>query len=133
VPSPPATRIERVLAKGGQAALEHAGIELVGFAIDVHVAARKVRPHQRVPALDHPHGEVVDERVLGAAQGRDLEPRRREEGARVDASAVRGIEYDRPAPLGRFDDLERGIEFVVRFGHDENGWPHLTGSGWMRP
>ena len=121
------------IGEGGQAALEHAGIKLVGFAIDVHVAARKVRPHQRVTALHHAQGELVDERVLGAPQGRDLEPGRREESPRVNATAVRRIEDDRPAPLARFDDLERRIEFVVRFGHVENGWPHLTGTGWMRP
>ena len=62
------------IGKGGQAALEHAGIELVRLAVDVHIAARKVRPHQRVSALHHAGGKLVDERILGAAQRRDLEP-----------------------------------------------------------
>ena len=105
------------IGEGGQAALEHARIELVGLAVDVHVAAREMRPHQRVAALHHAEGELVDEGILGAAQGREIEPGRREESARIDAAAVRRIEHDRPAPLGRLDDLERRIEFVVRFGH----------------
>ena len=60
-----------------------------------------MRPHQRVAALDDAQGKLIDEAVLGAAQRRHIEPRRGEESARIYASTVRRIEYDRPAPLGR--------------------------------
>ena len=73
------------IGEGGQPPLEHARIELVGLAVDVHVAAREMRAHQRIAALDDAERKLVDEAVLGAPQRRHIEPRRGEEGARIDA------------------------------------------------
>ena len=117
MPSPPATRIERVLAKEGSRPVEHARIELIGLAVDVHIAARKMGAHQRIAAPDHADDQLVHEGVLGAAQRRQIQPRRRQEGARIDASAVRRIEHDRPAPFGRLEDFEGRVELVFQFGH----------------
>ena len=100
------------IGEGRQASLEHARIEFVGFAIDVHVATREVGAHQRIAARDHPGREFVDEGVLGTAQGGEVEAGGGEEGARIDAPAVRGIEQDRPAPVERLLDFERRIEFL---------------------
>ena len=83
------------IGEGGQPALEHARIELVGLAVDVDIAAREMRPHQRIAALDHAGDQFVDEAVLGAAQRREIEPRHRQEVARIDRAAVRRIEQHR--------------------------------------
>src|SRR5262249_58514562 len=72
------------IGEGGQAAVEHARVELVRLAVDVDVAARKVRPHQRMAAPGHAGDQLVDEGILGTAQGREIEPRRRQEFARID-------------------------------------------------
>src|SRR5271157_1199271 len=42
------------IGKGRQPALEHARIELIGLAVNVHVAARKMGAHQWIAALNHP-------------------------------------------------------------------------------
>ena len=111
----------------GQAALEHARIELVGLAVDVDIAARKMRAHQRITAPDRADHQLVHEAVLGAPQGRDIEPRGGQECARIDASAVWRIEHDRPAPGGRLENLEGRIELVFRFGH---GSGRISDVGW---
>ena len=77
-----------------------------------------MRPHQRVATPDHAGNQLVDEGVLRTAQGREIEPRRQQELARIDASAVRRVEQERPAALRRLYGLERGIEFVLDFQHD---------------
>jgi len=59
----------------GQAAVEHARIELVGLAVDVDIAAREMRPHQRIAALNDAESKLVHKTVLGAAKGRQVEPR----------------------------------------------------------
>ena len=84
------------IGEGGQAALEHARIELIGLAVHVHEAAREMRAHQRIAVLHHAGDQVVDEAVLRPAQGGDIEPRDRQEGARIGRAAVRGIEQHRP-------------------------------------
>ena len=77
-----------------------------------------MRPHQRMAARDHAGDQFVDEEILRAAQRRKVEPRGQEEVARIDPAAMRGVEQDRAAAFGRFDRLERGVEFVLDFQHD---------------
>src|SRR5262249_29796724 len=77
-----------------------------------------MRAHQRVAARHDTGDQFVDKRVLGTAQRGEIEPRRREEFARIDPPAVRGIEQDRAAAHGRLVRLERGIELVLDFQHD---------------
>jgi hypothetical protein len=67
------------LANDGQPAVEHARVEFVRLAVDVDIAAREVRPHDRVAARHHAGDQVVDEGILGAAQRRQIEPRGQEE------------------------------------------------------
>ena len=105
------------IGEGGQTALEHARIELVGLAIDVDKAAREMRAHHRKAALDHAGDQVVDEAVLGAAQRLDIEPRRAEEVARIGGTTMRRIEHHRSRARRRFDDLEGRVKFVADFTH----------------
>src|SRR5262249_35782515 len=65
----------------------------------------------------HAERQLVDEGILGAPQGRHVEPRCRQKGPRVHASAVRGVEHDRALPIGRLEDLEGRVELVFQFGH----------------
>ena len=44
---------------GRQFAVEHAGIELIGLAIDVEPGAREMRPHQRGPQRHHRQEQFV--------------------------------------------------------------------------
>jgi hypothetical protein len=105
------------VGEGGQPALEHARIELVGLTVNVHIAARKVRPHQGVAVRDDAADELIDEGVLGTAQGRDVQAGRAQEGARIDATAVRRIEHRRTAPFARLENLEGRIELVFCLVH----------------
>jgi hypothetical protein len=72
-----------------------------------------MRPHHRVAARDYTEDQFVDERILRTAQRREIEPRCGKELARIDVPAVRGIEDNGSAPLGRLVDLERRVEFVL--------------------
>ena len=65
------------VGEGRQPALEHARVELVGFPVDVDEAAREMGPHQRMAALHDAEQQFVDEAVLRAPQGREVEPHRR--------------------------------------------------------
>src|SRR3974390_360723 len=62
------------VGKGWQTALEHARIELVGLAVDVHVAARKMGAHQWIASADHPDDKLVHEGILGTAQRSQVQP-----------------------------------------------------------
>jgi hypothetical protein len=77
------------IGERGEPAFEHARVEFVRLAVDVDIAAGKVRAHQRVSAPHDAQAELVDEAVLGAAQRRDLESRGGQERARIDAPTVR--------------------------------------------
>src|SRR5262245_38155476 len=76
-----------------------------------------MRPHQRVAVRDDALDELVDERILGAPQRPDIGPRGGQEGARIDAAAMGGIENRRAAPLNRLENLEGGIELVFDVVH----------------
>ena len=106
------------IGERGQPAVEHARVEFIGLAVDVDIAAREMRPHQRIAARHHARDQIVDEGILRAAQRRQIEPRGQQEGARIDAPAVRRIENQRPAALRGLDGLERRIEFVLDVQHD---------------
>ena len=62
-----------------QPAVEHPRIEFVGLAVDVDIAAREMRSHDRVAARDHAGDQFVDEAILGAAQRRQVEARGQQE------------------------------------------------------
>src|SRR5215213_5757512 len=89
-----------------QPAIEHARIELVRLAVYIHVTAWEVGSHQRVPAFHHPGQQIVDERILGAPQGRELKAGGLQEGGRINPSAVRRVEYDRGPAGARLEHLE---------------------------
>ncbi len=121
------------IGEGGQAAVEHARIELVGLAVDVNEAAREMGAHQRIAALDDAGDQIVDEAIFGTAQACPVPAAKCEELARIGRAAMGGIEQDRAGAFGRLDDLERRIELVARrrswrtetlaLGYQcENGW-----------
>ena len=49
------------IGEGRQPAVEHPRIEFVGLAVDVDIAAREMRPHQRMAARDDAGDQLVDE------------------------------------------------------------------------
>ena len=117
------------IGERGQAAVEHARVELVGLAVDVDIAAREMRLHHRMAARGDAGDQVVDKTVLGAAQRRQIEPRRQQEGARIDPPAMRRVEQDRATALLRLDRLEWGIKFVLDFQHEAWGLLGAKGPG----
>src|SRR6516164_4596789 len=52
------------IGKGRQTSLEHPRIELIGFAVDVHVTAGEMRAHHRVAAFNDAEHEFVDKGVF---------------------------------------------------------------------
>ena len=113
------------IGKGGQAALEHARIELIGLSVHVDETAREMGVHQRVTLADHAGHQLVDEAVLGAPQGGDLQPGHRQEGARVDRAAVGRVEQHRAGASARLHDLERRVQLVAAVVHG-------CGARWAR-
>ena len=111
------------IGEGRQPAVEHARVEFVRLAVDIDIAAREVRPHQRMATPDHAGDQLVDEGVLGTAQGRQIKPRRQQEFARIDAAAMGRVEQDGATAFARLKRLERGIEFVLDFQHGARSVP----------
>ena len=99
-----------------QPAVEHARVELIGLAVDVDIAAREVRPHQRIAARHHARDQFVDEAVLGAPQASARSSRDALQERRADRSRPLCGELNTTGPRQslRLDDLERRIEFVLR-------------------
>ena len=62
------------VGEGREPALEHPGVELIGFAVHIHVAAWKVGTHHGVATSHHASHELVDEGVLRASQSSEIEP-----------------------------------------------------------
>ena len=82
VPSPPATRAERILAKDGTGSMEHARVEFPRLAVHVDIGAREIGRDQR-RAQRHRAGEkLVDKAVLRAADSGRVEPGHRQEARR---------------------------------------------------
>lgn len=69
-------------------AFEHAGIELVGLAIDVQIGAREIRFEKRRADLRCRREQLVDEMIFGAANLVRIEPCRFQEGDGVAAAAM---------------------------------------------
>ncbi len=109
------------IGKGGQAAIEHARVELVGLAVDVDIAAREMRTHQRVSAFHHAQKQLVDERILGAPQRREIEPRGDQKVGGIDPPTMRRIENDRAAPFFRLENFEGRIELIFWRVHSGGG------------
>jgi hypothetical protein len=72
-----------------------------------------MHPHERVPARHDTGDQVVDEAVFRAAQRREVELGRFEEGPRIDPPAMGGIEHHGRAGLLRLEDFEGGVEFCL--------------------
>src|SRR5947208_10818287 len=96
---------------------EHARIEFVRLAVDVDIGARKVDPDHRKTAIAQATDQLVHERILGAAQRGQIDPRRVEEIVRIDRAGVRRVENDRRQPRGWLHDLERRRQFAIKLGH----------------
>ena len=61
--------------------------------------------------------------VFGAAQGRQVDSRGRQEFVRIDRAGMRRVEDDRRTPMRRLHDLERGRQLAIKLGH--RGAPSL--------
>ena len=61
VPSPPATRAERMLAKDGTGSANMRGIEFPRLAVDVEIGARKIRGQQRRAERHGAAEQLVDD------------------------------------------------------------------------
>jgi len=70
-------------------------------------------------APDNPQQQFVDKRVFGSAERRDVKPGGGQEGARIDAPAMGGVENYRPTQLGRLDNLEGWIELLFYVTHEK--------------
>jgi hypothetical protein len=97
--------------------VEHARIELIGLAVHIDETARKMRAHDRIAAFHDPEDQFVDEGILRSAQRREIQPRRGEKVPRIDPSAMWRVEQHRAAQSLRLEDLESGIQLVVKFRH----------------
>ena len=97
----------------GKRPVEHARVEFERLAIEVEKRARKARPEQRRAERHARQKQLVDERVLGAAQGQRVEPRGGEERARVARAGMRRIEHQRRDQARRLDHLERRLNVRV--------------------
>ncbi len=105
------------IGEGRQAAVEHARVELIGLAVHIDIAARKMSPHQRIAMPDHPGHQLIDETVLGTAQSRDIEPGLAQERRRIGRTGMGRIEQGWAPAGGRFDDVEGRVEIVLNFTH----------------
>jgi len=99
------------IGEGGQAALEHARIELVRLAVDVKERARERRMQQRRAKPGNGQEQLVDEIVFRPPQTRQIEPTLIEKTRRVAAPRMRTVEDERRGQSLRLDDLERLIGF----------------------
>ena len=70
-PHPRRTRVDEF----GQRVGEHRRVELLGFAVDVEIGARKPRREQRRAETRRRGENLVDKGVFRAAQGQRVEPR----------------------------------------------------------
>jgi hypothetical protein len=91
----------------GPVAVEHRGVDLGGVAVGVEVAARKERLDPRHAQLGREVVELLDVRVLGAAQRGQLAHGAEVVG--VDGAAVRGVEHQRRMP-GNARHLGAGLD-----------------------
>src|SRR6202045_5159546 len=80
--SPRDTQRARI-GESRQPSLEHARVQLVGFAIEVEIGARKPRLDEGRAQRRNPAEQSIDESVLRAAQPSFVEPRGLEKTARV--------------------------------------------------
>jgi hypothetical protein len=100
------------VGEGRQAAVEHARIEFIGLAVHIHHRARKMRPEQRHAALDHALEQGIDIGILGAPQGRQVEPDLLQEAWRIDTAGMRRVEHHRSDQNIRFERLESRVEIA---------------------
>ena len=97
---------------GGQRVGEHRRVELPRLAVRIDIGTRKEGLEQRRAAFGGTGEQLVDEGVLGAAQGEGIEPRRRDEAGRIAVAAMRRGEDHRCRLLRRGDDGERRIDRI---------------------
>lgn len=89
-----------------------------------------MHPHHRKAVVDQVADQLVHERIFGALQRFEIDPRGVQEGVRIDRAGMRRIENDRGAPDRRFGDLEGGGELTVELGHRR---PPLVKSARLLP
>src|SRR5262245_34968207 len=97
----------------GEPPVEHPGVELVGFAVHVHVAAGKVYAHQRMAAQYDARNQLIDEGILRTAQRCEIELGGRQKRAGIDAPAMGRIEHDRSATIQRLEYLEGRVDVCL--------------------
>ena len=105
---------------------EHAGVELIGFPVHIDVAARRMGAQHGCAVVDAGPEQLVDIAILGLAQGQWREPRLAQKGIRVDAAAMRRVEYRWRQPLRWRQDFERGRAAVGETRHVIRIWSAIT-------
>ncbi|TPW00107.1 MAG: hypothetical protein USCAAHI_00446 [Beijerinckiaceae bacterium] len=94
-----------------QLALEHARVQLIRFAIEIKIGARKACLDQGGAQCRDPAKQSIDESVFRAAQHGFVEPCRFKKPARIDIPRMgRGKNQGTDKP-DRFHHFERRIEF----------------------
>ena len=105
------------IGEARQSPVEHARIKFIGLPVHVDIGAGKVDPHRRKTAIAQIPDQLVHERIFGAAQRSQIDPRGVEEFVRIDRTGMRRVEDDRRPPCGRLHDLERRRQFAIKLGH----------------
>ena len=103
----------------GQGLREHPRVELERLAVGIDVGAREQRPDQRRAVPGRGGEQLVDEAVLGLAQGQRVELRLRPELGQVIDPAVRRREDDGRRLVDRIENVigpVRGRDRSVRGG-----------------
>ena len=100
------------IGKARQAPGEHARIEFIGLPVHVDIGAGEIDPYRRKTAIAQIGDQFVHERILGAAQRRQIDPGGVEEFGRIDRAGMGRIEDDRrppgaPAPRSRTEATVR--------------------------
>src|SRR6516162_5661711 len=68
-------------------------------------------------AWNDPDQQFIHNTVLGTPQDREVQTRRRQEGAGIDAAAVGRVESHRPTPLSGLEDFKRRVKLVGMHVH----------------
>ena len=85
---------------------EHAGIELIGLAVDVDIGAREASRQQRGAEARTGREELIDKAVFGPPQRYRVEPRGGKEIGRILGTAMRRRENERKAARDRQLQIE---------------------------
>ena len=84
--------------------------------------------HHRKAARAEMADQFVHERIFGAAQRGEVDPRGVKEFLRIDRAGMRGIEDDRRPPVRGLHDLERWRQVAISLGHSPGAVPVVRDS-----